>query len=169
MALMTVCSVLFMFMVATPAMSESYQIQERESIKQACKSCHSWREPVTNRRALGSPHTSLILHHGRNHGRTDLWCLDCHQTYQPEKLHGTDQEAEQDAPSLEHPDKSCAVCHGKQYWAWQQGAHGKRLSGWAEQRVIAGCSYCHRAHTPALPKIIPIPPPPTPAAGRVHD
>ncbi|MDN5202308.1 cytochrome c3 family protein [Fulvivirgaceae bacterium BMA10] len=47
--------------------------------------------------------------------------------------------------------KQCAQCHSTQYNDWLGGAHGKRVLGWADPKVIYNCVNCHVPHEPALP------------------
>jgi formate-dependent nitrite reductase cytochrome c552 subunit len=44
----------------------------------------------------------------------------------------------------------CAQCHSRQAADWRGGAHGKRTSGWAEERRVLSCAGCHNPHQPRL-------------------
>ena len=54
--------------------------------------------------------------------------------------------------SYDHVYQVCGQCHFQQEADWRGGAHGKRLHGWAGDRVIANCTSCHNPHKPRFPK-----------------
>jgi hypothetical protein len=57
----------------------------------------------------------------------------------------------------------CAKCHGPAYRDWQKGTHGKTLGSWqaGDSRRRLGCTECHDPHSPAYPRIVPLPAPTT--------
>lgn len=117
-----------------------------------CDSCHGWRSPNPKIRPLNTPHNTITLSHGPD---AKLWCLDCHEENDPGRLRLPNQEKTEftDAHRL------CVTCHGKTVTSWQNGAHGKRVSGWSEQRVMLRCSACHNPHQPQWQPVAPAPPP----------
>ncbi|MEO5331392.1 MAG: hypothetical protein H7839_05160 [Magnetococcus sp. YQC-5] len=120
-------------------------------VKTNCSNCHAWRTPVLKQRPLGPPHAGLLL----RHGKATLWCLECHNPQHPSLLRTLSGA---DVPMTEAQD-SCAICHGRTFFSWQEGVHGKRLTHWSGERVIQSCASCHAAHAPAVTPLVPQPPP----------
>ncbi|MDZ7639438.1 MAG: cytochrome c3 family protein [Bryobacterales bacterium] len=52
--------------------------------------------------------------------------------------------------SYNAPYTLCSQCHMTQAKDWAGGAHGKRLDGWAGERVVENCTGCHNPHAPAF-------------------
>lgn len=53
----------------------------------------------------------------------------------------------------------CGQCHFDIQRDTFFGSHGKRLSGWKDEREIETCVGCHDPHVPAYPAMKPLPPP----------
>lgn len=98
-------------------------------------------------------HKNIVLRHA---ALETMKCQTCHSNAtrmkQLKLLSGT-------AVPFDHSYKVCAQCHFLQARDWAGGAHGKRLGGWAEPRVVRNCTGCHNPHIPGLvtrwPAIVP--------------
>ncbi len=98
-------------------------------------------------------HKTIVLRHA---AIETMKCQTCHsdatRMKQLKLLSGT-------AVPFDHSYKVCAQCHFQQARDWAGGAHGKRLGGWAEPRVVRNCTGCHNPHRPGLvtrwPAIVP--------------
>lgn len=157
--------------VSLPAFAEpaqfTVQARTKQQAKQSqnrqmqCNTCHAWRETNPTRRPLKQPHQAISIKHGRAPWTT-LWCLDCHyaddnellQTITPHNPAAPTKDEQQPANTIalqeiENIQKVCQRCHSKTVHDWQFGGHGKRVSGWQEERRILGCLACHDPHAPA--------------------
>lgn len=112
--------------------------------KYPCASCHETPLDETLSAEI-DPHWDIIP----NHASTDVMsCVTCHGTENFDTLYTL-----ADTPvEFDHSYQVCAQCHDPQYDDWLGGAHGKRLEGWAEPRVIENCVGCHNPHDPAWDK-----------------
>jgi uncharacterized CHY-type Zn-finger protein len=78
------------------------------------------------------------------HGKGQLWCLDCH--------HETQRKSLVDYQGKElHMDDSatlCGGCHGQTFADWREGIHGKRIGEWASdgKKRWFTCAECHNPH-----------------------
>jgi hypothetical protein len=78
-------------------------------------------------------------------------CRTCHVPTEPAKLKLLESHVD-----IDEAYRSCATCHRKEVADWRGGAHGKRLSGWVEPRVVKNCAGCHDPHKPHLEKRMPV-------------
>jgi formate-dependent nitrite reductase cytochrome c552 subunit len=111
----------------------------------SCSQCHN-NKPVTVRRAAEVAHGAIVL----NHGSQDrpLSCYTCHKKDERDFL-VTEQGMKVD---MDHSYQMCGQCHFRQKKDWVGGAHGKRISYWAGQRVVKNCTACHDPHSPRFKK-----------------
>jgi len=118
--------------------------QTDEIEKYPCSSCHEIPSGETIESET-EPHWNVELKHASADVMT---CETCHMTENLDTLHTLT-----DTPvSFDHSYQVCGQCHDPQYKDWIGGAHGKRLEGWADPRVVKNCVGCHNPHEPALGK-----------------
>ena len=92
------------------------------------------------------------------HGGGNLWCLNCHDEEDRDKLKGIDGEL----LTFNQSPLLCGGCHGPKLRDWDAGIHGKTTGYWdptqgdVEATVIQLCVECHPAHDPAFPAIQPM-------------
>ena len=85
-------------------------------------------------------------------------CSSCHTAKEVrgksafELTHGNKKGRKID---LDHSYQLCGQCHFRQKRDWLGGAHGKRVSYWAGDRVIYNCTTCHDPHSPKFAKRFP--------------
>jgi formate-dependent nitrite reductase cytochrome c552 subunit len=110
-----------------------------------CSQCHD-NSPVSIARAAEVAHGDIRL----NHGIPDkpLSCYTCHNREERDFL-VTEAGTKID---MDHSYQMCGQCHFRQKKDWVGGAHGKRLSYWAGQRVVKNCASCHNPHSPRFKK-----------------
>ncbi len=48
---------------------------------------------------------------------------------------------------FDHSYQLCGQCHFRQKRDWLGGAHGKRETYWAGERVVRNCTSCHNPHS----------------------
>ena len=116
-----------------------------------CSDCHEEGDTDPEPRKLRTKHVREI-HHGGNR----FWCLTCHNGDKIDRLRTSGNENVD-------VDKSyliCGSCHADRQRDWYFGGHGKRVSGWQEERVIRACTECHDPHKPAVKPRPPKPRPP---------
>lgn len=118
---------------------------------QPCSSCHNAMTPNPVPRKLFAPHPAAL-----DHGGGRIWCLDCHQQDDRDKLHTLAGKP----VAFDAAFEVCGGCHFPQQKDWYFGAHGKRVANWQGERDIYNCTHCHNPHTPALKARAPQPPPP---------
>lgn len=112
--------------------------------KYPCSSCHEPQLDSTLEIET-EPHWNIKLDHASSDVMT---CTTCHTIDNLDSLHTlADTPVEYD-----HSYQVCAQCHSLQYDDWVGGAHGKRMEGWAEPRVVESCVGCHNPHAPAWDK-----------------
>ena len=127
----------------------SFRVLERKKKigRYKCSSCHT-DKPVLARNGLELTHGDVILEHGKN---DRLSCIDCH--------HADDRDFLEDKKGnkidYNHSYKLCGQCHFRQKSDWLGGAHGKRVTNWAGERVIFNCTECHNPHSPRFKKRFP--------------
>jgi len=113
-----------------------------------CSSCHT-EKPVTVNKGFELTHGDIELKHGA--GDQALSCIDCH--------HPDDRDYLEDKKGrkidFDHSYQLCGQCHFRQKRDWLGGAHGKRVSNWAGDRVINNCTSCHNPHSPRFEKRFP--------------
>jgi uncharacterized CHY-type Zn-finger protein len=110
------------------------------------------------------------------HGGGNLWCLDCHDTKDRDKLIRLDGEL----LTFNQSQLLCGGCHGSILRDWDAGIHGTTVGFWDLSRDTAGqslrrlCVECHSPHDPAFRPLAPMPGPvarvagPGPAAASEH-
>jgi hypothetical protein len=114
-----------------------------------CSQCHN-NQSVSVAQAAEIAHGDIILDHG---GREKpLSCFTCHNLEDRDSLE-TEAGVKVD---MDHSYQMCAQCHFRQKKDWVGGAHGKRVSYWAGQRVVTNCVSCHNPHSPRFEKRWPV-------------
>ena len=101
-----------------------------------CSRCHD--KPIV-RNEEKKAHWEIDIQHAP---QSVMTCATCHGDGNMDTL--------KSAIALDAAYELCAQCHFTQARDWRAGAHGKRLSGWGEPRVIANCTACHNPHKPKL-------------------
>ena len=109
-----------------------------------CTQCHNNKE-VNVVKAAEMAHGDIVQVHG---GREPLACFTCHKKDERDFL-VTEKGVKVD---MDHVYQMCAQCHFRQQKDWVGGAHGKRISYWAGQRVVKNCTFCHDPHSPRFAK-----------------
>lgn len=113
-----------------------------------CARCHE-REGVRELMPSRTAHPSVSLSHPSGEYRN---CLTCHAPENP----GTLVIRDGSRASLDEAYRLCRGCHFMQGEDWANGAHGKRLAGWAGERTILSCTGCHDPHDPRFPTRRPV-------------
>ena len=109
-----------------------------------CSQCHNNKE-VKVVKAAEMAHGDIVQVHG---GREPLACFTCHKKDERDFL-VTEKGVKVD---MDHVYQMCVQCHFRQQKDWVGGAHGKRISYWAGQRVVKNCTFCHDPHSPLFEK-----------------
>lgn len=136
------------------ALSDPPTIQNG-AFRQTCSECHAlFPSPDVPRDPL-LQHTHVVLDHGLNDR-----CYNCHSRENRDVLvkHGGETLGFERVPEL------CSQCHGTVYRDWQDGTHGRTTGSWmsdapAQRRLR--CTECHDPHSPAYPRMQPLPGPNT--------
>jgi Doubled CXXCH motif (Paired_CXXCH_1) len=123
-----------------------------------CSDCHKEMKPNPKRRELKDEHTNIVL----NHAQGERWCLDCHDTYDRDRLHLVNGQRIR----FEESYRLCGQCHGDKYRDWKVGVHGKRTGMWNGEKQYLLCVNCHNPHDPRFKPLAPMPPPVRPEAIR---
>ena len=110
-----------------------------------CSQCHN-NKPVKIARAADIAHGEIALNHGSE--ARPLSCYTCHKKDERDFL-VTEEGTKID---MDHSYQMCGQCHFRQKKDWVGGAHGKRISHWAGQRVVKNCTGCHNPHSPRFKK-----------------
>jgi len=138
-------------MVRTPYQGGRFWTETRKDKIQRfkCSQCHN-NKPVSIAQAAEVAHGHIRL----NHGSPDkpLSCYTCHNKEERDFL-VTEAGTKID---MDHSYQMCGQCHFRQKKDWVGGAHGKRLSYWAGQRVVKNCASCHNPHSPRFEKRWPV-------------
>ncbi len=113
-----------------------------------CSSCHNAKE-VLGKNAFELTHGNVVINHGQE--GTALGCIDCHH---PEDLDSLEDKKGRKI-DFDHSYQLCGQCHFRQKRDWLGGAHGKRVSYWAGDRVVYNCTTCHDPHAPKFAKRFP--------------
>jgi hypothetical protein len=113
-----------------------------------CEDCHEDELADPRVRELDE-HEGIKLAHG------DLWCLDCHERDQRDRLHLSDASPVEMAESW----RLCTRCHAKKIPDWRAGVHGKRRGHWRGPKEFLTCVACHDPHSPLFKALEPKPPP----------
>lgn len=111
-----------------------------------CSECHS--EPMDDLKSevadgLKKAHWNIHLAHA---GASVMSCGTCHPSDNLNEL----KSLENHKISFDHSYQLCGQCHSSQLNDWIGGAHGKRLGGWTEPRIVKTCVGCHNPHKPAF-------------------
>jgi hypothetical protein len=120
--------------------------QEIERYK--CSSCHTDKE-VRGKSAFELTHGNVVINHGQE--GSALTCIDCHHQKDLDSL----EDKKGRKIDFDHSYQLCGQCHFRQKRDWIGGAHGKRVSYWAGDRVIFNCTTCHDPHSPKFAKRFP--------------
>lgn len=123
-----------------------------------CNECHADMTPDPRRRQLTDEHTEIVL----NHAQGQRWCLDCHDTFNRNKLRLVNGERIDFTESY----RLCGQCHGDKFRDWRVGVHGKRTGEWNGRKQYLLCAHCHNPHDPRFKPIEPMPTPVRPEAIR---
>ena len=138
-------------LVRTPYQGGRFWTETRKDKMQRfkCSQCHN-NKPVSVPKAADVAHGDIRL----NHGSPDkpLSCYTCHNKEERDFL-VTEAGTKID---MNHSYQMCGQCHFRQKKDWVGGAHGKRLSYWAGQRVVKNCASCHNPHSPRFEKRWPV-------------
>lgn len=113
-----------------------------------CSSCHTEKE-VKGKSAFQLTHGDVVINHGQE--GSALICIDCHN---PVKMDYLEDKKGRDI-DFDHSYQLCGQCHFRQKRDWLGGAHGKRVSYWAGDRVVFNCTTCHNPHAPKFAKRFP--------------
>lgn len=95
------------------------------------------------------------------HGGGNLWCLDCHNADDRDKLVKLNGET----LTFNESHLLCGGCHGPKLRDWDEGIHGKTTGYWdlaqgeEEASVRKLCVECHQPHSPAFAAMMPQPGP----------
>ncbi len=114
-----------------------------------CSRCHNNKE-VLSAKATEIAHGDIVLVHGEK--RKPLDCFTCHKKDERDFLI---MEAGLKV-DMDHSYQLCGNCHFRQKKDWVGGAHGKRVSFWAGDRVVKNCTACHNPHEPHFKKQWPV-------------
>ncbi|MCP3872200.1 MAG: hypothetical protein GY699_03465 [Desulfobacteraceae bacterium] len=110
-----------------------------------CSSCHN-NKKVSVLNAADLSHADIKVTHG-DKGKS-LACDTCHNKDNRDFL----VTAKQSKIDLDHVYDMCGQCHFRQKKDWIGGAHGKRVTYWAGERVVKNCTSCHNPHSPRFEK-----------------
>jgi hypothetical protein len=113
-----------------------------------CSNCHG-DKPITVNEAMELTHGDIVLEHGR--GLAGLTCIDCHHPEERDYL----EDKKGRLIDFDHSYQLCGQCHFRQKRDWLGGAHGKRVTNWAGDRVVYTCTTCHNPHSPKFAKRYP--------------
>jgi len=121
------------------------QARKSEIKRYKCSSCHN-NKKVSIRNAADISHADIrIVHGGKDN---PLACNTCHSQEDRDFL-VTSKGSKID---LDHVYDMCGQCHFRQKKDWVGGAHGKRVTYWAGERVVKNCTSCHNPHSPRFEK-----------------
>jgi uncharacterized CHY-type Zn-finger protein len=107
------------------------------------------------------------------HGGGNLWCLDCHDSEDRDKLVKLNGEL----LTFNQSHLLCGGCHGPTLRDWDRGIHGSTTGFWDMTRddgdttVRKLCVECHLPHNPAFASMTPLAGPITrvPGPGGKHE
>jgi hypothetical protein len=125
----------------------SFRVESRKNkmTRFQCSQCHNNR-PVAVANAVETAHGDITLIHGDKNKQ--LACFTCHDKDNRDVL-VTEKGTKVD---MDHSYQLCGQCHFRQKKDWIGGAHGKRVSFWAGDRVVKNCASCHDPHAPRFAK-----------------
>ncbi|MBF0234423.1 MAG: hypothetical protein HQK65_15490 [Desulfamplus sp.] len=110
-----------------------------------CSSCHSDKTVHISNAANISHADIQVVHGGKD---KPLACNTCHSQEDRDFL-VTSKGSKID---FDHVYDMCGQCHFRQKKDWIGGAHGKRVTYWAGERVVQNCTSCHNPHDPLFKK-----------------
>ena len=110
-----------------------------------CSSCHN-NKTVSIENASDISHSDIKIVHGEHDNL--LACNTCHSKQNRDFL----ITAKETKIDFDHVYNMCGQCHFRQKKDWIGGAHGKRVSYWAGERVVKNCTSCHNPHSPRFKK-----------------
>lgn len=113
-----------------------------------CSACHGNKEAMIQN-ANKTSHADIVLTHGQKDGPEN--CNTCHDPKNRDYL----ISAKGESIDVDHVYNMCGQCHFRQKNDWIGGAHGKRVTYWAGQRVVKNCTSCHNPHSPRFEKRMP--------------
>jgi len=127
--------------------ARDFYVLERQSMLTSypCSNCHNvpldqlQSQPESEKKA----HWNIDLVHA---GLDVMNCNTCHDKNDLNQL----TLIEGSAITFDHSYKQCEQCHSTQYKDWLGGAHGKRVKGWGQPKVVNSCANCHNPHQPAI-------------------
>ena len=135
-----------------------------------CTNCHNGEMvpyPKDKKPRLITMHTDIVENSmSLQHGRGAIWCLDCHNARNRDKL--INHKGEE--ISFNQPQRLCGKCHGQIYGDWRLGIHGKRIGMWnkgAKKRWWV-CTECHNPHMVQVKRFEPVKPEPKPHYPRTR-
>ncbi len=111
-----------------------------------CSQCHNNKKEVFIEKAKEMAHGDIKLVHGGKENQ--LTCFTCHKKNERDFLK-TEKASRVD---MDHSYQLCGQCHFRQKRDWIGGAHGKRVSLWAGDRIVKNCTSCHDPHAPLFKK-----------------
>jgi len=128
----------------------SFQVlaRKQEIERYKCSNCHG-EKPVLVKQGFELTHGDVIINHGR--AGNELSCIDCHSEEDRDYL----EDKKGRKIDFDHSYKLCGQCHFRQKRDWLGGAHGKRVSNWAGERIVYNCASCHNPHSPRFSKRFP--------------
>ncbi len=125
---------------------EFFAEARKDKIKRfKCSSCHN-EKPVNIKNAANISHADIKIVHGGK--EKALTCNTCHSEKDRDYL--TTSKGEN--IDIDHAYEMCGQCHFRQKKDWIGGAHGKRVTYWAGDRVVKNCTSCHDPHSPLFEK-----------------
>ncbi len=110
-----------------------------------CSACHN-DKVVTITNAAKISHDDIKVIHGEK--GSPLACDTCHSKADRDFLVTSKGEK----IDFNHVYNMCGQCHFRQKKDWIGGAHGKRVTYWAGERVVKNCTSCHDPHAPLFEK-----------------
>ncbi len=110
-----------------------------------CTSCHNNKQ-VKIKNALKMVHGDVKSIHGE--ANKPLACNTCHNKTDRDFLN----TSKNNKIDFDHVYEMCGECHFRQKKDWVGGAHGKRVTYWAGERVVKNCTSCHDPHSPRFKK-----------------
>lgn len=129
-----------------------------------CALCHDGKIvkfPKDKKPRLLNAHQDIVTNSMQlMHGRAALWCLDCHNPTNRNRL--IDHFGGE--VSFNQPQRLCGKCHGEVYADWRMGIHGKRIGMWTPggKKRWWVCTECHNPHLVQVNRFQPIKPEPAP-------
>jgi len=121
------------------------QARKSEIKRFKCSSCHNGKK-VLIKNAADISHADINVVHGDKD--KPLSCDTCHNKEDRDFL----VSSKADKIDMDHVYDMCGQCHFRQEKDWIGGAHGKRMTYWAGERVIKNCTSCHDPHSPRFKK-----------------